>query len=244
MMEPSARRSIPSGVSSRLMSWRPSACTATTRPCRCWRKARPTPAGSRQGDRNARIRRYPPPLVGPIPERSADGALRPTPNGYWWCTLPQIHQWAVAAERAGVRGEAAVDGTEGSRQLRSFAERLAIGIDLFMTVEKIERNRSKTLRRLRSICYQNYRTVDESGRPTVTLALKRSFCERHGRNSMPEKSIRPREPDKEQHLPKNSRSVASRLQSCLSVRLFWSRAKIRWGTLGRRSNSEVLENRP
>ena len=42
----SRRRSIPSGASSRLMSWRPSACTATTRPCRCWRKARLIPAGS------------------------------------------------------------------------------------------------------------------------------------------------------------------------------------------------------
>src|SRR5271166_1308348 len=43
---PSARRSIPSGVLSRRMSWRPSACTATTRPCRCWPKAKPTPGGS------------------------------------------------------------------------------------------------------------------------------------------------------------------------------------------------------
>ena len=32
---PSAQRSIPSGASSRPMSWRASACTATTRPCRC-----------------------------------------------------------------------------------------------------------------------------------------------------------------------------------------------------------------
>ena len=39
-------RSIPSGASSRPMSWRPSEFTATTRPCRCWRKARPTTAGS------------------------------------------------------------------------------------------------------------------------------------------------------------------------------------------------------
>ena len=37
---------IPSGVSSKPMSWRLSACMATRRPCRCWRKARPTPAGS------------------------------------------------------------------------------------------------------------------------------------------------------------------------------------------------------
>ena len=39
----SARRSIRSGALSRPMSWRPSACMATTRPCPCWRRARPTP---------------------------------------------------------------------------------------------------------------------------------------------------------------------------------------------------------
>ena len=119
----------------------------------------------------------------------------------------------MAAERAGVRGEAAVDGTEGSRQLRSFAERLAIGIDLFMTVKMIDRNGGKTLRRLRSILV--IRTTLRSvkvGDPTLTLTLNRSFCDRHARDSMPEKSNRPREPDEEQHFPKNSCGATSAIR--------------------------------
>ena len=50
---------------------------------------------SRQSDRNARIRRYPPPRVGPIPERSADrrhcGPRRMDTSGMAPDALPQLN---------------------------------------------------------------------------------------------------------------------------------------------------------
>ena len=74
------RRSIRFGAWSRPMSWPPSACTATTRPCRCWPKARPTPAGSGSTSatmsRSARPGRRPPRSPRATARRASPGASR------------------------------------------------------------------------------------------------------------------------------------------------------------------------